>query len=219
VGQVVLGLLVVAAAVYAAIEWGRMRGRAELSESARESGDLQGRVAQMESELDRLRAASSTTDSRIQVERSAQAQLAAQLKLVESENARLKEELAFYENLVPAGKTGSLTIQNLRVEPGGAPGEYRYRMLLSAGDARGAPEFRGHVQLVVGLQHDDRMAVVTLPDARSANDPAFRLIFRRMQRVEGVFQVDPGAKLRSVQVRIIEQGVAQPRATQSLSMP
>jgi hypothetical protein len=44
---------------------------------------------------------------------------------------------------------------------------------------------------------------------------AFRLTFRHFHRVEGIFRVDPKAKVESVQVRVYEAGSDQVRAAQS----
>ena len=50
-----------------------------------------------------------------QIERAAHKQLAAQVKALEAENARLKEDLAFFDSLLPAG-TGSEGISIRRLE-------------------------------------------------------------------------------------------------------
>lgn len=177
--------------------------------------ELEARVAALETELERARSLVTSSESRIQIERTAQEQLARQVKGLEEENGRLKEELAFFDTLVPGGDE-RLAIHRVKVESNGVPGEYRYRMLLTAGRARDAKEFRGNLQLVVNVQRDGRAAVLTFPE--SARDESYRLAFRRMQRVEGSFRVDPQAKVKSVQIRVLEQGATQPRATESVSM-
>ncbi len=204
---------------FSTYEVGKRNGIADAHEAVREHAHLKERVAELSAELDRLRAANASSDSRIQMEKSAQGQLANQLKSVETENARLKEELTFFETLLPGGKDDRLTIHSLRVEPDGKPGEYRYRMLLFAGEVRRGKEFQGSLELVLNVERDDRKpAIITLPDARTASDPAYKLSFRRIQRVEGLFRVDPTTKLKSVQVRVLENGSTQPRATQSFNV-
>lgn len=183
---------------------------------AREVEQLRQRVAGLDEELARLRPLASSGESRVQIERSAQQQLARQVQTLEEENARLKEELAVFDSLVP-GTTDRPVIQRLRVEAIGEHGEYRYRLLLIAGGGRDAREFNGSLQLVVNLTRDGRNAVVTLPEG-NARDERFRLSFRRMQRIEGTFRVEPAAKVRSVQVRVLENGVREPRAMETVTI-
>ncbi|MFM9888818.1 MAG: DUF6776 family protein [Burkholderiales bacterium] len=200
-------------------EVGKRAGIADAQEAVREYGRLKEQVTALTTDLEGLRAASASSDSRIQMEKSTQEQLANQLKSVETENARLKEELTFFETLLPGGKDDRLTIHSLRVEPSGKPGEYRYRMLLFAGEVRRGQEFHGSLELVLNVEREDRKpAVISLPDVRTASDPAYKLSFRRIQRVEGLFRVEPTTKLKSVQVRVLENGSTQPRATQSFSV-
>ena len=98
---------------YAAFLYGKRTGVDAAKEAVGEQAQLKERIADLQSELDRLRTATVTSDSRIQVEKSAQGQLANQLKVVEAENAKLKEELTFFETLVPGGKEDRLTIHSL----------------------------------------------------------------------------------------------------------
>ncbi len=214
-----LALTALAAGGFAAFEAGKKVGIADAGEAVRERAVLIDRVDKLTADLEHLRTSTVTSDSRIQVEKSAQGQLANQLKAVEVENARLREELTFFETLVPGGKDDRMSIQSLRVEPNGKTGEYRYRMLLLSGEVRRGQEFQGSLQLVVNVEHDGGAAdVITLPDARAKADPSYKLRFRRIQRVEGLFRVEPTAKVRTLQVRILEDGSTQPKATQTFNL-
>lgn len=178
---------------------------------------LQTRLTDLEAELGKLRALVETNDSRMQVERVAQSRTQQQLKSLEDDNIKLKEELAFFENLMPGGKDDRLSIYRFTVEPSGSPGEYRYRMLVMNGGGREAREFQGSFQLVVNLERDAKRMILTLPDSRPIPDP-YRLNFKRVQRIEGVFKVEPESRVRTVQVRLLENGSGQPRASESVSL-
>lgn len=215
ISTVAIAFLVCAYGMY---ELGRRLGGTYSERTERERGELQSRVSTLEAELAQLRALAFSSDSRLQVEKTAQSQLASQLKMVEEENARMKEELAFFENIVPGGKDDRLTIHRFRVEPNGIPGEYRYRLLVLAGSAREDREFNGSVQLVLNTQREERNNVITLPENRGVPDPNYRLRFKRMHRVEGSFRVDPSVKVRGVQIRLLEQGSTQPRAIENYTL-
>jgi prepilin-type processing-associated H-X9-DG protein len=126
-----------------------------------------------------------------------------QVKALEQENGRLKEDLAFFENLAAAeGKEAGFTINRLRVEPNGNPGQYRFRLLAAAQGGKKDREFRGSVQLVISLQQEGKSAMMVLPEQ---NDPArqrFNINFKHFQRVDGTFQVPGGARVTSVEARL-----------------
>jgi hypothetical protein len=62
-------------------------------------------------------------------------------------------------------------------------------------------------------------AVTEMPAPLVFSDSAaaFRLTFRHFHRVEGIFRVDPKAKVESVQVRVYEAGSEQIKAAQTAS--
>ncbi|NUP99369.1 MAG: Gfo/Idh/MocA family oxidoreductase [Armatimonadetes bacterium] len=127
----------------------------------------------------------------------------------------LAEDLAFFENLVPAGD--KLEIHRFKVERDALPGEYRYRLLLLQGGRRERP-FQGSLQLLVSVQEGGRDAMITLPAAGDSPGIAYRLSFKHFFRVEGNFRVPAAAKVRSVQARVLESGSNQARATQQVDL-
>jgi hypothetical protein len=96
------------------------------------------------------------------------------------------------------------------------PGEFRYRVLVTQGGQK-EREFNGRLQFVVNMQLGGREVAVVIPEDK-AEEAAYRLTFKRFYRAEGSFRVDPKATVRSVQVRVIEAGTTQPRATQSYTL-
>jgi hypothetical protein len=171
----------------------------------------------LEEEVRRLRAAATSSDNRLQIEKSAQAQLVREMKALQAENARLREDLAFFENLAPGAGEDKLAVSGFKVEPDLVPGEYRYRVLVTLG-GRKEREFSGRLQLVVDMQLGDRDVTLMVPPEDKADDAAYRVRFKRFYRAEGSFRVDAKAKVRSVQVRLFEHGGAQPRATESYTL-
>ena len=171
-------------------------------------------------ELERLGVIANVADSKLSIERSAQVQLARQIRSLEQDNARLREDLAIFENMlsVETRNAQALNIQRFKVEPDALPGEYRYRMLLLTGNRSERGEFQGRLELLVAVQKDGKNAMITFPDRAAADAPAFRLAFRHFHRLEGTFRVDPKAKVSAVQVRIFEAETGQAKATQSVTL-
>src|SRR5690349_12303799 len=58
---------------------------------------LQKQVEQLKAERDQFSGTVNATESQFNIERSAQKQLAKQVKVLETENIKLKEDLAFFE--------------------------------------------------------------------------------------------------------------------------
>src|SRR5256712_14119352 len=158
-------------------------------------------MERLETEGARLRSNANASESRLKIEQTAQAQLASQVKALEDENNRLKEDLAFFENLVPSERRGDkVSIHRFKVERDVLPGEYRYRLLVLQG-GRLDREFHGSLQLVGEMQQEGRDATIVIPDSADAGNAAFKLNFKYFRRVSGGFRVLDGAKGRLIQVR------------------
>jgi hypothetical protein len=215
----VLGIVAVLSCSLALAAWmydaGLRFAGFDRSEAEQELSQLRESVGKLSQESSGLRASVNASESKLQIERAAQTQLGRQVKALEDENARLKEDLAFFENLIPSEhRDNTLLINRFRAEPGALPGEFHYRLLLLQGGRRDKP-FQGNLQLLVSLQQDGKDAIITFPEEGAAQ--AYRISFKYFQRLEGTFRVAPGARVKMVQVRIFESGSAQMRATQSFN--
>ncbi len=219
-----LGLALVLGVVGAVAAWmydagGRFAGF-DRSEVGRELASTQQELSAARSELAKLRAVANAADSRVSIERTAQQRLAQQIRGLEQDNARLREELAIFESMLSsdARDAQGLAIKRFKVEPDALPGEYRYRILLLASGSKREREFQGRLELVVSLTDEGKSAMITVPEQGDASAAAFRFAFKNFRRVEGTFRVGPNAKVESVQVRVYEAGGNQPRATQSVTL-
>jgi hypothetical protein len=211
-----LGISAVSAAwIYDA---GRRFAGFDRSEVQEELSRVSRELDTARSELERLRAVANASDSRLSIERTAQQKLAQQIRTLEQDNARLREELGTFETMVTSeARTGSApAIYRFQVVADVLPGEYRYRLLLVTPSSRREREFNGRLELVVNLTEEGRNVMMSFPE--QADAAAFRLAFKYYRRVEGTFRVNPKAKVESVQVRIYETGSSQPRATHSVAV-
>jgi hypothetical protein len=219
-----LGMVFLIASSAALAAWmydaGRTFAGFDRGEAEQELSRLRTEQANARTELERLRAISDAADSRLSIERTAQQKLAQQLRTMESDNARLREELAIFESMLSSSDERALqalSILRFNVEPDVLPGEYRYRLLLVAAGPRKEKEFQGRVELVVKLNDGTKSAIMTFPE-KGESDQTFRLSFKYFHRVEGAFRVNPKARVESVQVRVFETGVGQARATHTATL-
>jgi hypothetical protein len=215
-----LGLVALLSCSLALAAWmydaGRRFAGYDRGEAEQELSQLRESMGKLTQESAQLRASVNASESKLQIERAAQTQMGRQVKALEDENVRLKEDLAFFENLIPGEhRDNALLINRFRVDPGALPGEFRYRLLLLQGGRRDKP-FQGNLQLLVTLQQEGKSAIITLPEAGAA--AAYKISFKYFQRVEGTFRVAPGAQVKTVQVRIFESGSAEARAIQNFTL-
>jgi hypothetical protein len=181
---------------------------------------VQGELEDARAELARLRSIASAADSRMAIERTAQQKLAQQIRALEQENAKVREELATFESMLSseARTANALSIYRFKVEPDVLPGEYRYHLLLVGPSSRRERDFTGRLELVVSLQEGGQNVMMSFPEQADAGAAAFRLAFKYFRRVEGTFRVSPKAKVDSVQVRVYESGSSEPRATHAVAL-
>jgi hypothetical protein len=185
-------------------------------EANQERSELKRELGAAREELERLRVIANAADSKLSIERTAQQNLAQQVRKLEADNAKLREENAIFESMLAgdARNGGPLSIRRFKVEAQ-QPGEYRYRLLvLASGVRRG--EFRGSYDLVVRLTREGRNVMINVPETGGSSAPGFGLEFRHFQRVEGTFRVPASTRPESVQVRVYETGSTQVRATETV---
>ena len=216
-GYVVLGALVVGVG-WTAYDYGMELAGFRQSEAARALARLNQEIGQRETQIAELRSQVATAERQMQIERATYGDLARQVKTLAEENAALKEDLAFFQSLMVAGgKEGAISVNRFRVMPDTLPGEYRYRLLLVQAGQR-VKEFQGTLQFVLNLEQGDRKFALTLPAEGDNNTKEYQVNFKFFHRVEGTFKVPPGAVVKSLQLRVFENGSITPKLSQSVSV-
>ncbi|NUU03426.1 DUF6776 family protein [Herbaspirillum robiniae] len=176
---------------------------------------LSEQVKKLSAENERLQSASNASQNELKIAQTAQSQLAAQVKNLEAENNRQKEDLAFFDSLLPTnlGAPG-ITIQRFKAEVA-APSQVRYRVLVMQGGAA-TQQFTGNLQLSITVWQAGKSAIINFPETNSSDLARYRLAFKYYQRVEGLLNVPEGATIKAVAVRVLDRG--QVRAQQSVDL-
>lgn len=211
----IIGMGALAAGVgWATYDWGMPLAGFRQSEADRARAALNETISRQRQDIAELRAQVARAERQLQIDRATYGDLAKQVKTLAEENATLKEDLAFFQTLMPAGgREGAVTINRFKVLQEALPGEYRYRLLLVQTGQR-EKEFQGSLQFVVNLSHNDKPMVLTLPPEDEKTAKEYQLKFRYFQRIEGTFKVAPDAAVRSLQVRVFENGSKTPKLMQ-----
>lgn len=188
------------------------RGKAETEITA-----LRERVAQLETENSKQANLLAVGERQVQMQQAATDEVQLQIKTLQDENTLLKEDLSFFQNLpLTSGRDAELSAHNLKVEPTKLPGEYHCRMLLVQGVQRRGREFEGDLVVLVSGRQGDQKVVVQFPQKGSAEINEYHLTFKYYQRVEQTFKVSPEMKVESVEIRVLEKGVQEPKVKQTV---
>src|SRR5262249_12596340 len=143
-GIVTLGV-VIAAIGWATYDFGMEFAGFRQGEAARALARMTEEIGKRDAELAGLRSKIAAAERQLQIEHATYGDLSKQMKTLSDENAALREDLAFFQSLMPASAKDApgVSINRVRVEPEAVPGEYRYRLLLVQTGQR-AKEFQGN---------------------------------------------------------------------------
>ena len=186
--------------------YGLGRGTNVLGEgiSAEAAHRLEAQAARAQAERDKAANGLSTVENQLAMERAAHRQLAAQVQSLTAENARLEEDLAFFDSLLPSGPVSEgVSIRRLKIEllP---PNQLRYRLLVMR-RGNNTEDFKGSLSLSLAVTQSGKPAVLAFPGKDDKSEP-FQLEFRRYQRIEGILTLPEGVQLRNAQARVFENG-------------
>ncbi|QKV55993.1 MAG: hypothetical protein HT580_00950 [Dechloromonas sp.] len=171
-------------------------------EGQQELESLRRKVRQLDDELLSLRSIAGTERSAVQMERSTTQQLINQVKVLESENAALKEDLLLFERLLQStGGDASVRVEGVKVLPDG-PRRFRYRILLAYQPGRRAPVFHGQLQLAVAFLAEGKSKELIVPAGKQGRGSGRR--GSGFLRKEGWFELPLEASLQSVEARVFQ---------------
>lgn len=173
-----------------------------------EVSDLRDDVAKLRLERDRIQSLLNTSGSAMTVERAAQERLVTQVRALEAENRALREDLGFFEKLIPAAGNETIAIRGLQAEV--LAGTQLKWQVLVIQPVKNAPEFRGRLELSLSGTLDGKPWMMPLPGGPQP------LQFRQYRRLEGMVDLPPEAVVKNVSARVVEGSTA--RAVQNVTL-
>lgn len=181
----------------------------ELARMRVELVDLRQQLAGVKDERDKAQSVANTSTVMLTTERSAQERLMAQAKQLEAENRALRDDLGFFEKLIPTvGGGETLSIRGLQAEIQNGR-QVKWQVLVIQ-PVKNAPEFNGRLELsLTGLQAG-KPWTATLPEGSQV------LKFRQYGRAEGVFELPPQTVVKGVSAKVMEGSMT--KATQSIKL-
>ncbi|WP_370638745.1 DUF6776 family protein [Achromobacter sp. ES-001] len=156
-----------------------------------------------------------TADGELVIERSARQELETQLRVAQAEVGRVRDQLAFYEQLLPAGPEGSVDIRGVQIDREG--GGLRYKVLLMRSGRNGGTPFAGALRFqATGVLKGETVTVDLAPmQVKAETGPvtttgetttaaSLALQFDQYQRSQGILAVPEGFVPESVTVSVLE---------------
>ncbi len=169
---------------------------------------LRAEVGKLRDERDSAQSVANTSGTLIAAEKAAQERFLSQSKQLEAENRRLREDLGFYERLLPTGNGDGLSIRALQFETLGN-NAFKWQVLLMQ-PGKNAPEFNGKLEITVSGTLAGKPWSMGLPSG------AMAVSLRQSRRYEGVIDLPTGVQPRSASARLTEG--SNTRATQTVKL-
>ncbi len=180
--------------------------QAELVRLREQAAMRDAELAQTRVQRDEAQSVANTANTLITAEKASSEKILMQLKALEDENRRLKDDLGFFEKLTPSLGTEGVTIRALQADTQ-PDGKIRWQVLLIQAKKNPA-EFTGHLELAfVGVMNGKPWTAV------GSGAEGIPVKLGQYGRLEGFYDVPAQVLVKGITVKLFQGGVL--RATQS----
>lgn len=162
---------------------------------------LRAEVATLRAESDKSQSVANISGSLLAVEKAAQEKMGTQIRQLEAENRLLRDDLGFFEKLLPAGGVESVTIRGLQAE---ALTDLQVKwQVLVIQPVKDAPVFNGKLELSFSGTLAGKPWTTSLPGG------AQTLQFKQYRRIEGLLDLPPLAVVQTVTAKVVEGSIVR----------
>ena len=182
--------------------------REELQQTRSELGIVRAEVATLKAERDNAQSITNTADTLRTSEKVAQERLTVQNKQLETDNRSLRDDLGFFEKLIPTAGTAGIAIRGLQAEVRNGH-EIKWQVLVIQA-LKNPSEFSGRLELSFTGILNGKAWTAALPGGAQA----FKL--KQYGRIEGVFELPPQAVIKGVTAKVLDGSVT--KAVQSINL-
>ena len=169
---------------------------------------LRGEVMQLRQDREKAQTFANTSGILLTAEKAAKEKMTVQLQQLESINLQLRDDLGFFEKLLPSGGTDGVAIRGLQAELLSAS-QLRWQVLVIQ-PVKNAPDFNGKLDVTINGLLAGKPWTATLPGGAQV------LQFKQYRRIEGVLDLPPLAVVKTVTAKVVE-GTAT-RSAQSFKL-
>lgn len=162
---------------------------------------LRGELASLHQELDKTKelrdqaqSVANTAGTLVTTERAAQQRLIAQAQQLELDNRRLRDDLGFFEKLIPSSGGDGVAIRGVQAELTGASTVKWQVLVIQA--SKNAPEFAGQLELSFSGTLNGKPWAGVLPEGSRA------VAVRQYGRFDGELELPPQVVLKLVSAKV-----------------
>lgn len=178
-----------------------LRLRTELTE-------VRAELAAAKQERDRAQSIANTADTLVTAERASHQGLLAQLKQLQADNRALRDDLGFFEKLIPSAGVDGLAIRSLQADLVGS-NQLKWQVLVIQ-PGKNPAEFNGRLDVSFTGLLDGKPWAANLP----GDAPAIKV--KQYGRMDGSFEIPPQVVVKGMSAKVMDGAVA--RATQSIKL-
>ncbi len=169
---------------------------------------LQSQLAFVKDERDKAIAQANSASILMTTEKAAQERLSAHIKQQEIENQKLRDDLGFFEKLIPTAGTQGLAVRSIQADMLNDR-QVKWQVLVIQ-PLKNAPEFNGRLDVTFsGFQSGKPWAAPLAGGAQSIK-------LKQYSRFEGVFDLPPQTQLKGISIKVLDGTVV--KATQSIKL-
>lgn len=190
-----------------AFEFGK--GIAGLDTNAKQELQLlRAEVSVLRADRERAQSIANTSGSLLTAEKAAQEKMAAQIRQLESDNLLLRDDLGFFEKLLPAGGADGVSIRSLQADLLSNT-QLKWQVLVIQ-PVKGAPDFNGKLDMTINGTLAGKPWTASLPGGAQS------LQLKQYRRIEGILDLPPQAVVQTVTAKVLEGAVI--RSVQSFKL-
>jgi hypothetical protein len=182
--------------------------REEVQRLRTELTHAQTELAAAKSARDEAQSVANTAGTLVTAEKASQERVLAQVKQLEMENRTLRDDLGFFEKLIPAAGGEGMAIRGLQADlQNGSQLKWQVLVIQSG---KNPAEFNGRLEVSFTGVLNGKPWVVTLPSESST------IKVRQYGRMEGVFDVPAQVAVKGMSAKVMDGAVV--KATQSIKL-
>jgi hypothetical protein len=169
---------------------------------------MQSELSSVKEDRDKAQSIANTAGTLMTTERASLERVIEQVKQLETDNRSLRDDLVFFEKLIPVAGAEGLSIRGLQVDLKGNTSIKWQALVMQAG--KNVPEFDGRLELTFSGFNNGQPWVSALPDGPLA------IKIRQYGRLEGEFELPSQIVLKGVSAKVMQGSVV--KAVQSIKL-
>ena len=180
----------------------------ELLKLRTELVEVRSELATAKQERERAQFIANTADTLVTTEKASHQGLLAQLKQLQADNRALRDDLGFFEKLIPSAGVDGLAIRSLQADLVGV-NQLKWQVLVIQ-SGKNSAEFNGRLEVSFSGLLDDKPWTANL----AGDAPAIKV--KQYGRMEGTFDIPPQVVVKGMSAKVMDGATV--KATQSIKL-